>query len=483
MATSRKNTNNNTLKKVSPPRLKAAKRPVGKPKSRTGRSTIAPAASKLFGGRRAFVVAGLLAIAGLIAVAFSFAASTPAYQYSIASAKSSSKDVAYYAKSAEGFTYLAYKGLLGRAPEQSAMNTWVQKLAGDRTPPTNVLASIIASSGVNSRYPDNKAFVVYIYKNFLGRAPDKKGQDYWLKQLKNGRSRQDVVRGFIAAKEVTTYNQSALLDLAPASFVESARNEQKKRGEEAKTYANQSTRFKDIAQNNAKFAKARRDEIAALRNKPKAATTQSDLASAKAKLKALTSFVDGARRNYTLAVDASNKTKSLKSAALRLQKRAPDLSAATVVKYSDASQSAARAAQQAYNSTTSYAANAQQYIKDIQKDLAPVATTNAQGWIMGSKACGGSLPPCYVMNRESGGGYINIWNGRCTAPYGYTGRISPCGTSSASGKWQFIRKTWGRYGGYLNAADAPESVQDAKAREIWNGGRGCSHWQACGRKK
>lgn len=77
--------------------------------------------------------------------------------------------------------------------------------------------------------------------------------------------------------------------------------------------------------------------------------------------------------------------------------------------------------------------------------------------------CGGSLPPCYVMERESGGD---------TTVYNYSG-------SGASGKWQIMPGTWNGYGGYANAADAPESVQDAKARELWNGGRGCWHWDAC----
>ena len=81
----------------------------------------------------------------------------------------------------------------------------------------------------------------------------------------------------------------------------------------------------------------------------------------------------------------------------------------------------------------------------------------------GSGACGGDLPPCYVMMRES--------RGNITAQ-------NP--TSTASGKWQFLDSTWGGYGGYAKARHAPESVQDERARQLWNGGRGCSHWRACG---
>ena len=80
-----------------------------------------------------------------------------------------------------------------------------------------------------------------------------------------------------------------------------------------------------------------------------------------------------------------------------------------------------------------------------------------------SGRCGGDLPPCSVMQRESGGDI------RAENP-----------SSSASGKWQFIDGTWNNYGGYAHASDAPESVQDAKARELWADGSGCGHWSQTG---
>lgn len=51
--------------------------------------------------------------------------------------------------------------------------------------------------------------------------------------------------------------------------------------------------------------------------------------------------------------------------------------------------------------------------------------------------------------------------------------------STASGKWQFLDSTWAGFGGYAKARLAPESVQDEKARILWAGGAGCSHWNAC----
>jgi hypothetical protein len=76
--------------------------------------------------------------------------------------------------------------------------------------------------------------------------------------------------------------------------------------------------------------------------------------------------------------------------------------------------------------------------------------------------CGGNLPPCYVVKRESGG------SPTAQNPH-----------STASGTYQFVDGTWNGYGGYQHAKDAPQSVQAAKAAEIWNGGKGCSHWNAC----
>lgn len=83
--------------------------------------------------------------------------------------------------------------------------------------------------------------------------------------------------------------------------------------------------------------------------------------------------------------------------------------------------------------------------------------------VRGTGACGGDLPSCAIMECESGGA-LNVWNGQ---------------GSSASGKWQITEGTWGGYGGYPNAASAPEEVQDEKARELKRD-RGTQPWESCG---
>lgn len=76
---------------------------------------------------------------------------------------------------------------------------------------------------------------------------------------------------------------------------------------------------------------------------------------------------------------------------------------------------------------------------------------------------GGDLPPQHVLDCENRSG-------------SYTAENSD---SSASGRYQIVDGTWNGYGGYRHAADAPPDVQDAKARELWAGGRGASHWRSC----
>lgn len=95
----------------------------------------------------------------------------------------------------------------------------------------------------------------------------------------------------------------------------------------------------------------------------------------------------------------------------------------------------------------------------------PVRTTVAAP-VSGSGACGGSLPPCWVMMQESRGDPSAVnWTG--------------CFGRGCFGKWQADPLT-SQALGYSGTMDQyPESTQDEFARRLWNGGAGCSNWNAC----
>lgn len=83
-----------------------------------------------------------------------------------------------------------------------------------------------------------------------------------------------------------------------------------------------------------------------------------------------------------------------------------------------------------------------------------------------SSNCGGDLPPCYVMQRESGGDYSAV------NPTG-------CGGNGCYGRWQFSGAWAGKLGLPSDLSTATPEQQDEAARQLWNGGAGCSNWGAC----
>lgn len=107
---------------------------------------------------------------------------------------------------------------------------------------------------------------------------------------------------------------------------------------------------------------------------------------------------------------------------------------------------------------TSFVSSAR--IAQVRQDT--VRTYQAHKAEQARRAAARNAIPASIIECESGGSY--------TAQ-------NP--TSSASGKYQIIDSTWNNYGGYAKARLAPPHVQDAKAAELWNGGRGASHWRQC----
>lgn len=83
----------------------------------------------------------------------------------------------------------------------------------------------------------------------------------------------------------------------------------------------------------------------------------------------------------------------------------------------------------------------------------------------GTGRCGGDLPPCSVMERESGGDPTAIGYGQC-------------GRDDCYGKWQIDPDT-AESVGYPRRLDLqPESVQDDAARAIL-ARDGCGAWSTC----
>ena len=53
-------------------------------------------------------------------------------------------------------------------------------------------------------------------------------------------------------------------------------------------------------------------------------------------------------------------------------------------------------------------------------------------------------------------------------------------SAGASGFYQILPSTWAGFGGYGQAYQAPKSLQDQRAAQLWNGGSGASNWVCSG---
>lgn len=88
--------------------------------------------------------------------------------------------------------------------------------------------------------------------------------------------------------------------------------------------------------------------------------------------------------------------------------------------------------------------------------------------------CGGTFPPCWVLDRESGGRPDAV-------------NASGCGGRGCFGRWQFDPRTWDATAARAGRPDligvrpdhASAADQDLLAAVLWDGGHGCSHWAAC----
>jgi septal ring factor EnvC (AmiA/AmiB activator) len=93
---------------------------------------------------------------------------------------------------------------------------------------------------------------------------------------------------------------------------------------------------------------------------------------------------------------------------------------------------------------------------------AAAAGSGATPTAVGPAPSGGWTIPQQVVQCESGGQ-----------------NLTPNG-AGASGYYQFMPGTWNNYGGYGQAYQAPKSLQDQRAQQLWNGGAGSSNWVCAG---
>ncbi len=94
-----------------------------------------------------------------------------------------------------------YQQCLGRNPDTSGLDGWVNALINGTLCGADVANGFIFSPEFINRKTSNETFVTILYRAFFGREPDTKGYNGWLNYLYSGTSRQKVLNGFIYSQE------------------------------------------------------------------------------------------------------------------------------------------------------------------------------------------------------------------------------------------------------------------------------------------
>ncbi|MCR4647792.1 MAG: DUF4214 domain-containing protein [Lachnospiraceae bacterium] len=123
--------------------------------------------------------------------------------------KMPANDVTYKAKwrklsqkeQVTAFVERFYTIILERPAEAAGLADWTNRLISKTATGADVAAGFINSEEFQKKKMTDEEYVTKLYRAFFDREPDKAGFDNWIKELKNGKSRDYVLRGFINSVE------------------------------------------------------------------------------------------------------------------------------------------------------------------------------------------------------------------------------------------------------------------------------------------
>jgi hypothetical protein len=97
-----------------------------------------------------------------------------------------------------------YQAALGRMPDQSGFDYWTSQAKANNYSSLDLANLFSKTSEFADRFgtnPTNTAYVLKLYDNVLGRAPDPEGLNYWVGSLDAGMSKQQLLSSFALGEE------------------------------------------------------------------------------------------------------------------------------------------------------------------------------------------------------------------------------------------------------------------------------------------
>jgi len=105
---------------------------------------------------------------------------------------------------ARAFVTQLYRGALGREPDPSGLDNWVNQLLNGATG-SAVAYGFFFSREKAGQNLSNTQCVEALYRGMLGREPEPSGRAHWLNLLNSGTSRESVFNSFAASPEFDGY--------------------------------------------------------------------------------------------------------------------------------------------------------------------------------------------------------------------------------------------------------------------------------------
>ena len=106
-----------------------------------------------------------------------------------------------------GMVKYVYELVLDRDPSQSEINSWVNNFNnGNASSYVLVKTAIFGiETGPNVKDLDNKGYIYFLYKFLFQRSPDLDGLNAWYNRLQSGKSKNEVLEGFIVSQEFASF--------------------------------------------------------------------------------------------------------------------------------------------------------------------------------------------------------------------------------------------------------------------------------------
>lgn len=99
------------------------------------------------------------------------------------------------------FVLRNYTKALGRQGETTGVEDWCNVINKKKLTPAAVAESFFQSQEFKNRKLSDEEYVEVLYETFLGRSSDPEGKAFWLSCLKDGKTRDDIIKGFSGSKE------------------------------------------------------------------------------------------------------------------------------------------------------------------------------------------------------------------------------------------------------------------------------------------